>query len=87
MVGRISRSVRSLTTTAVALGAGERMTVPPVHFREAAEVACALNEAASLLSERTTALQATNQSLLASETRFRATFEQAAVGMASSSCA
>lgn len=82
MGGRIARSVRALTAPAMALGAGARMAVPSVHIREAAEVASAMTEAASLLSERTAALQATNQSLLVSETRFRATFEQAAVGMA-----
>lgn len=61
--GRVARSVRSLIPPAVALGAGEKMTLPPVHIREAAEVANALNEAASLLNERTAALQSTNQSL------------------------
>lgn len=86
--GRIARSLRALTASAVALGKGETPARPSLHIREALEVADAMDEAARLLSERTVALQATNQSLkesegalLESEALFRATFEQAAVGI------
>ncbi|MCS0660717.1 sensor domain-containing diguanylate cyclase [Massilia terrae] len=86
--GRIARSVRSLTASALALGNGEKPERPALHIREALEVADALDEASKLLSDRTAALQSSNRSLkeseralLESETLFRAAFEQAAVGM------
>lgn len=75
MGNRITRSVRSLIAPALSLGAGEAVVIPRVHIKEAAEVADAMGEAADLLKRRTTALQH-------SDIRFRATFEQAAVGMA-----
>lgn len=62
---RIAHSVRSLTASALALGTGEKLTVPLVHISEAAEAAIAMVEAAGLLSERTAALQASNQALQA----------------------
>ena len=86
--GCIARSVRALTATAVALGKGETLARPALHIREAVEVADAMDEASRKLSERAAALLASNRSLkesevalLESEARFRATFEQAAVGI------
>jgi diguanylate cyclase (GGDEF)-like protein len=40
--GRIARSVRALTAPALSLGSGEKVTVPPLHLKEADEVGDAL---------------------------------------------
>lgn len=75
MGDKIASSVRSLIVPALSLGAGETVGAPRVYIKEAAEVADAMGKAANLLLQRTTALRD-------SEIRFRATFKQAAVGMA-----
>ena len=48
---RIAHSVTALTSPAIALGNGASVPVPPVHIKEAAEVASALGRAANLLQE------------------------------------
>ncbi|WP_420477008.1 ATP-binding protein [Noviherbaspirillum sp. ST9] len=50
---RIAGSIRALTKPALALGAGETLSIPPLHIREAEEVATALESAALLLAKRT----------------------------------
>lgn len=47
--GRVASSVRKLVAPALALGAGKLVVVPPVHVREAHEVADALSTASKLL--------------------------------------
>ncbi|RZI42357.1 response regulator [Herbaspirillum sp. HC18] len=63
MGGRIARSVRALTSPALALGAGEAFNVPRVHFREAAEVAEAIRTASTLLERRTSERDAARKEL------------------------
>jgi diguanylate cyclase (GGDEF)-like protein len=49
--GRISRSVRGLTAPALALGAGQEVTVPSFHLKEADEVGQALMNASRMLRQ------------------------------------
>lgn len=49
--GRIARSIGSLTKTAAALGAGERLIIPNLHFREANQLRQALLAAAANLQQ------------------------------------
>ncbi len=49
--GRITRSITALTQSAVALGFGERPTIPPLHFREANQLRQALLDAATTLHQ------------------------------------
>jgi signal transduction histidine kinase/ActR/RegA family two-component response regulator/type II secretory pathway pseudopilin PulG len=56
MGDKIARSIRSLSGTALALGRSQPLPVPHVQIKEAAEVAVAMNRAASLLAERDAAL-------------------------------
>jgi diguanylate cyclase (GGDEF)-like protein/PAS domain S-box-containing protein len=55
--GKIARSFRALTAPAFALGAGNRVRLPTVDVKEAAEVSRAIGEAARLLAERDAALR------------------------------
>lgn len=72
--GRISRSVRDLSTTAIALGSGAAVSVAPASFREANEAALTLHKVeqelqahrhhlVGLIDERTSQLQAANEQL------------------------
>lgn len=49
--GRISRSIHGLTEPALALGAGQTVTVPSFHLKEADEVGQALMKASRMLQE------------------------------------
>lgn len=49
--GRIARSITALTKPAIALGSGEMLTIPHLHFREANELRLALLDAATTLHE------------------------------------
>jgi len=49
--GRIARSVRGLSVPALALGAGEAVTVPPLFLKEADDVGRALAKASEMLQE------------------------------------
>ncbi|MGE5547630.1 MAG: GAF domain-containing protein [Solirubrobacterales bacterium] len=51
--GRIAGAVRALTEPALALGSGAPVVVPPLHLKEADEVARALRAASDLLRQRT----------------------------------
>lgn len=79
---RITKAIRALTGPALALGAGKCVAVPEVVISEVAEVASAIDRAGELLRQRTAALEEMNRSLAESEGQFRATFDQAAVGIA-----
>jgi signal transduction histidine kinase len=65
--GRISRSVQALTAPAIALEAGQAMTVSQVYFREADDVAHAMARTAQLLLTRTQALHNSHEKLERSE--------------------
>ncbi|HEX6736100.1 MAG TPA: response regulator [Azonexus sp.] len=54
---RIARSVRGLVAPALAIGDGGRVVMPAPEFKEAAEVAGALDTAAALLARRTAELE------------------------------
>lgn len=71
MGGRIARSVRALTVPATALGRGEVVQAPLVHFKEAAEVGAALVHADALLHQRAAALHARDAELAQVHTRLR----------------
>lgn len=47
--GRIANSVRGLTGPALALGTGDKVTIPPLHLREADEVGSSLMKASAML--------------------------------------
>jgi diguanylate cyclase (GGDEF)-like protein/PAS domain S-box-containing protein len=79
---RITKSIQALTGSALALGAGKCVAMPELVISEAAEVASAIDQAGKLLRQRTAALEEMNRSLAESEGQFRATFDQAAVGIA-----
>ncbi len=49
--GRIARSVRGLRVPALALGAGKKVVVPPLHLKEADEVGASLVKASGMLIE------------------------------------
>jgi PAS domain S-box-containing protein len=57
MGGRIARSVKALTTPAIALGNGADFQIPDVHIREVDEVGLAMSRTATLLKERDSTLR------------------------------
>ena len=57
MGGRIAKSVSALTGPAMALGNEDSLQMPTVHIKEVSEVGLALDRAAKLLNERTSALK------------------------------
>ena len=57
MGGKIAFSIKALTHPASALGRGDPVQVPPVHIKEAAEVAAAIGRAANLQNEHTARLR------------------------------
>ncbi|HJV73851.1 MAG TPA: PAS domain S-box protein, partial [Noviherbaspirillum sp.] len=63
MSRRIARSFQALVPPAVALGSGAAVSLPHVEIKEAAEVTKAMGEAAQLLKERTSALEAREHDL------------------------
>ncbi len=86
---RIARSFQALVAPAFALGSGESVSLPLVEVMEAAEVTEALADAAKLLKERTTALEAREKDLVErsgalrrSENRLRTLTEHAPAAIA-----
>lgn len=63
MGGRIARSVQALIAPAGALGRGESLAVPEVHFREAQEVAAAIEQAGRVLEQHEAAIRARDEEL------------------------
>lgn len=51
--GRVGGSVRTLAASAVALGEGRPLSLPPMYFREADEVSASLTNAEELIQQRT----------------------------------
>lgn len=49
--GRIAEAIHGLTGPALALGSGEKVEVPPLHLREADEVAASLMKASEMLQQ------------------------------------
>jgi PAS domain S-box-containing protein len=84
---RLERSIRGLVRSAIALGYGEPVALPPLHLREAKDVGHALVQASALLRERTAqrdeaeraerALREANRAIEQSEAFLRGIFEEA----------
>jgi PAS domain S-box-containing protein len=84
---RLARSIHGLVRSAIALGYGEPVRLPPLHLREAKDVGHALVQASALLRERTAqrdeaeraeaALREANRAIERSEAFLRGIFEEA----------
>lgn len=86
---RIARSFQSLVKPAAALGMGDKIVLPRVEVKEAAQVTAALKEAAALLEARSAALRDRerdlaehSKALWLSETRLKTLTEHAPVAIA-----
>ena len=67
VAARMTQSIRTLHTSAIALGAGELSEMQQAYFREVAEVAQAMTRAAHLLKVHTRELEVSNEALLTRE--------------------
>ncbi len=78
--GRLAASVLALRASALAWGQGRRSGLAQVHIREAQEVAQAMDQAERVLGERSQALSASQQALLAREAELYALQCKAKIG-------